>query len=354
MQKIKIMFHDDWEINGDGSGDPYKLMFDPAKINLDICDKYNAKYTLFAEFGQQLAMLESPIKKHQKYAQEWENILRDAIKRGHDVQLHYHPQWINAYYKKEEWVLDFSKWALSSLDEDEIYINLKKGKDYLEKLLKPVNKNYKIVAFRAGGWFNQPSRKIYNTLVKLDIKSEVSVRHGFKKDMGDIGKIDFTNSPINRAYWYADIDDFSKESIEKEEVIEIPTYSKQINTNLPYFLIKNRPSTLFYYFSIFLKSIFRQSSIAPPIIKSGVNNSIYGNFGLLHYKNLIDLIDSFSANIVSNQTALEYVPLTMLAHSKSFNSHDNFETLLKELNKYENIEYISTKNMISEIIDGKH
>jgi hypothetical protein len=36
------MLHDDWEIYGDGTGNPEVLMFQPAKRILDICDKYGA------------------------------------------------------------------------------------------------------------------------------------------------------------------------------------------------------------------------------------------------------------------------------------------------------------------------
>ena len=99
MVNVNLMLHDDWEINGDGTGDIEKCMFEPARRLVDICDNYGAKYTFCAEIGQQFAMLNSSIKEHQKHAGKWENILIDAVKRGHDVQLHYHPQWEEAKYK---------------------------------------------------------------------------------------------------------------------------------------------------------------------------------------------------------------------------------------------------------------
>ena len=54
---IHLMLHDDWEIYGDGTGDPEVLMFDPARRIVDICDKHVAKYTFYAEIDQQLNML---------------------------------------------------------------------------------------------------------------------------------------------------------------------------------------------------------------------------------------------------------------------------------------------------------
>ncbi len=70
-----FMLHDDWEIYGDGTCDPQSLMFDPAKRILDICDRYGAKYTFYAEIGQQLNMLNAPSSKWSKYADTW-------LKRG--------------------------------------------------------------------------------------------------------------------------------------------------------------------------------------------------------------------------------------------------------------------------------
>ena len=69
---IHLLLHDDWEIFGDGTGDPVKLMFDPARRLLDICDSYGAKYTFYAEFGQQLYMLDAPTAKWRQYVQTCE------------------------------------------------------------------------------------------------------------------------------------------------------------------------------------------------------------------------------------------------------------------------------------------
>lgn len=346
------MFHDDWEVYGDGSGNPDKLMFDPAKKNLDICDSYNVKYTFFAEFGQQLAMLNSPVSNHRKWANEWERILKDAVSRGHDVQLHFHPQWIDAPFEKGKWNLNFNKWSLASLNQQEIFLNLKKGKDYLENLLKPVSRKYKIVAFRSGGWMNQPSNNIYKALIDLDIKAEVSVRPGIIRNMGEIGKIDFSSAPIDKYYWNANKDDFSKEC-NKGKIVEIPTYSKEIKSSLPVYLIQKRPSTALYYLNIFLRNYFYPSSNkAPSILGENNKNHIYCNFGLLHYLNLIDIVENILRE-VNMQNKLN-IPLIMLAHSKSFRSHKNFEKLLEKLNNYEQIEYTSTQDMVLKIMNSQN
>ena len=349
---LNIMFHDDWEINGDGTGDPQKLMFDPANRILDICDRYGAKYTFFAEFGQQLAMLKSPIKKHRIWANKWEEILKDAILRGHDVQLHFHPQWIGARYCKKKWVLDYNQWALSKLSEDEAYRNLKGGMDYLEGLLNHKGFNHRIVAFRAGGWMNQPSENIYSAFKRLGIIADVTVRRGLFRDMGNLGKIDFTNSFSNIDYWSSDKHNFALKAENDNNIISIPTYTTDIKGNKYFYLLKKNPFGLFYYTRLFLKENIKSRSKGPQIIY-GSNRTLHCNFGLLHYKNTIQIINQ--AILDCKRLNVHNLPFIMLTHSKSFNSYRNFEKLLIHLKSLQNnnLIYFETTNDVVKCIYKK-
>ena len=109
MKKIKIVISGDYEIFGNGTGDVMNCMIKPTYGLLKICEKHGAKYTIFMEMGEYWAF--------KKYAKELEKDLgyvpheaierqlKDAIKRGHDVQLHLHPQWLGAEYQNGEWNL---------------------------------------------------------------------------------------------------------------------------------------------------------------------------------------------------------------------------------------------------------
>jgi hypothetical protein len=349
-ERLNIMFHDDWEIFGDGSGNPEKLMFDPARRNLDICDKFGAKYTFFAEFGQQLAMLDSSQSTHKKWAAKWEEILKDAIKRGHDVQLHYHPQWIGAQFIHGEWKLDFSKWALSSLGADEIYSRLKTGYDYLSNLLYPVDNQFKLLAFRAGSWMNQPGANIYKALHRLGIKADVTIRAGAIKDFGDIGKIDHSYAPSEILPWFADEEDFARESKSKREILSIPTYSELINEKIPVYFLKTRPFSLVYYAQIKIKQLNLPKIKSPVPKKLSKGNLFHCNFGQYYYMNLIDMVNHA---ITKCEKENKYnVPFIMLAHSKNFLSHSNFENLLKYLKNYPKIKFVSTRQQLIEMFNA--
>jgi hypothetical protein len=346
-KRLNVMFHDDWEIFGDGSGNPEKLMFDPARRNLDICDKYGAKYTFFAEFGQQLAMLDSNQSIHLKWAAKWEEIMKDAIKRGHDVQLHYHPQWIGAQFIHGEWKLDFSKWALSSLNEDEIYNRLKTGYDYLNNLLGPVSNQFKILAFRAGSWMNQPGANIYKALVNLGIKAEVTIRAGAIKDFGDIGKIDHSYAPSEIYPWFADEEDFASESTLKSEILSIPTYSELIQEKVPFYFLKTRPFSAFHYAMIKIKKLNLPKIKSPVPKKLTRGNLFHCNFGQYHYMNLIDMVNHAIKKCERDNK--NHVPFIMLAHSKNFLSHSNFEKLIKKLNEKPEIQFMNTREVVQNL-----
>ncbi len=97
---LKAIFTLDYEIHGNGTGSPYTLMVEPTDRLLRQFDKYGAKLTVMADIGE--------ILKFKQFAEEkgsddysYEAIvrqLRDAIRGGHDVQLHIHSSYFNAHH----------------------------------------------------------------------------------------------------------------------------------------------------------------------------------------------------------------------------------------------------------------
>lgn len=346
------MLHDDWELQGDGGGDINKLMFEPAKRILDICDFWGAKYTFFAEFGQQLAMLNSPHKKHQKHAAEWESILQDAMNRGHDVQLHFHPQWINATFTNNKWQLDYSKWAISSLTEEEVDVWINKGVDYLNGLFNKYNRDYKTVAFRAGGWMNQPSRKIIKALKKHGVIADVTVIKGLILKNTELGTVDFSYAPSNLLPWYSNEIDFCQIGNIESGVICIPTYSKHIV--IPSLLneLLNNPLAAKYlyrrrynkksndYISVYHKKENHKKKQSPFLKRRRMSL----DFGSTHYSTILRQVNHIIKYMVKEDVTT--LPLVLLTHSKSFYSYRNFHKLLQKLDRKACVEYSTTQHTV--------
>jgi len=338
---IYLMLHDDWEINGDGTGNPIKLMFDPAKRNLDICDKHGAKYTFYAEIGQQINMLNSINSKWHKLGVEWERILKDAVCRGHDVQLHLHPQWIGAKIKNNKWELDFNKWNSYNVSYELLEKWISDGVAYLRNLLEETDSNYRLLSFRAGGWMCQPSEKLYESLKENGITCDVTVMKGRYKKYSDGSYIDFRYAPSYYEPWEVCPDNFSCEG--KDSAFwEIPVYTEVSNKPHIFFLL-SKSFAPYYYFKIMKKVKSKNRTYSPKSIETSPQKDYYGSFGYMHYKHLVLYVRKM-VNI-SEIDKRDY-PLIFLTHSKSFYDSSNFEKLLIELKNNKNLKFTTTYEYI--------
>lgn len=222
--KIGLVLTNDWEIFGDGTGDYFEIQHKPLANLLQMMKVFDAKITIMAEVGQQFAHISVSDKFNwaKEISVSWEEILKEVIKSGSDVQLHIHPQWLNADFVNGKWLLDMEKWAIASLDKGTIETLIFKGKNYLETLLKSVKSDYQCIAFRAGAYCIQPSQLIIEKLIKAGIICDTSVTKGMIND----GFYDFSNAHSNILPWMS-----SEKSVTEQgnsKLMEIPIYSKSL------------------------------------------------------------------------------------------------------------------------------
>ena len=98
---IHLAFVDDWELSGDGSGDPHELQFAPMRRLVEIYNAQNIRGSFNAEVLQQLTFrqFQDEHPELKALADEWDDSIRETFRQGHDVQLHIHPQWSSAETK---------------------------------------------------------------------------------------------------------------------------------------------------------------------------------------------------------------------------------------------------------------
>lgn len=223
--KIALVFTNDWELFGDGSGDYYEVQHNPTLDMLDLLKSFDAKMTFFAEVMQQLTM-----KNHEKekgfesnITKDWEKILQKSISESHDVQLHIHPQWLEAKLVNNEWKLNDNKWVLGDLDPQIINKLISDGKDYLESFLKNVDQEYSCNIFRAGAYYIEPSQNVLPYLVKNSFNTDSSITRGLQVD----GKYNYNDVPSNVIPW--NVGDLITQAVKDYTgFIEMPIYSNQI------------------------------------------------------------------------------------------------------------------------------
>jgi len=190
---IYLALTHDWELRGDGSGDIEQIQFAPLRKLLAIYQRHNARTTFLPDVMQQLRFrqLEGKHPELKPLADSWDEHVRKAFRQGHDIQLHLHPQWLNAQYEQSRWQLN-DDWSILHYDRDTAYAMLAEGKEYLENLLRPIDQSYRCLAFRAGALAAAPSEHLFNSLATLGIQLDVSIAGGLFVDNYNL-QLDYRN-----------------------------------------------------------------------------------------------------------------------------------------------------------------
>ena len=151
-------------------------VFAPTAELLDVLDGLGAPLTIFAEMGEWIWLREN----EPALAGRWEEQLRDALRRGHDVQMHLHPDWLPELGARREggqwqWDRSLAKAADYPGDLTEL---IARCKALLEETLRPVDPEYAVTCFRAGAYEAQPFDRLYDALAANGIGCDSSVLPG--------------------------------------------------------------------------------------------------------------------------------------------------------------------------------
>jgi hypothetical protein len=220
---IYLAFVDDWEISGNGTGDVRELQFRPMRELVNIYNAHSVHGSFNAELMQQLTFrkFQSAHPELKELADEWDAVVAETFRQGHDIQLHVHPQWHEAVYENGEWRLT-ADWSILKHEPETAYQMLAAGKEYLENLLCPIDPAYRCVSFRAGAWCIAPSPHMLGLLVKLGIIFDMSIVGGLYYDTRNI-QLDYTNCEETFLPFYPRMTDARKVSDKPEPIVCIPT-----------------------------------------------------------------------------------------------------------------------------------
>jgi hypothetical protein len=221
--KILLAFVDDWELSGNGSGDVETLQLRPMRELVAIYDRYGVRGSFNAEVMQQLAFrkLQDDHPELKRAADAWDEELCRTYERGHDVQLHIHPQWNKAAYLDGKWVLS-GDWSILNYDRDEARAMLLAGKRYLETLLQSADPGYRCVSFRSGSWCIAPSDFILDVLAGLGIVFDMSIVGGVRYNTRNIA-LDYSKCDETFLPYYPVMTDARRVSTKAEPIVCVPT-----------------------------------------------------------------------------------------------------------------------------------
>lgn len=209
MKKKKVILSYDYELFfGDRSGTVQKSLIEPTNQLLDAMESVGFKGNFFIDW-QMLKYLS--LEKDDRCKLDHAAIvsqLKDMVRRGHRIELHIHPHWVDAKYNGDgTWNFDeFRHYSLNSFTKDEITEMFVEGTNLLESIAREIEPNYKIIAFRVGGWAVQPFDILAEGFIKAGIKIDSSVMPGLHSEL-DNSYFDFRNAPLSQlGYYHFDMD----------------------------------------------------------------------------------------------------------------------------------------------------
>ncbi len=221
--KIYLVFVDDWELRGNGSGDVESMQIKPMRELVAIFDRYSIRGSFNAEVMQQLAFrkLQDRHPELKQAADAWDAEIKRTYVRGHDVQLHIHPQWHDAVYTQGRWQLT-SDWSILNYSPDDARRILTDCRNYLESLIRTIDADYRCISFRSGSWCIAPSPFMFDLLVELGIVFDVSIVAGVRYNTRKI-KLDYTHCEETFLPYYPLMTDARRVSDNIERIVCVPT-----------------------------------------------------------------------------------------------------------------------------------
>jgi hypothetical protein len=330
-QDVVIIPTIDYEIFGNGSGDIKKCLLETSEVFINLAEKYNVKLTFFFEAMEYFKFVEFDeiLVNNLKYSPGKlisEQLIK-IINKNHDIQLHFHPQWIGAELDPSlnTWSVDLQKWRVADLSKDEILDFLTKGKAFLERLLKPYKSNYECIAFRAGAWSIQPEGHVFEALVEAGFIIDSSVaKSQVSKD--NLTRYDFTDTPEFN-YWYFEQ---TLNNVMEKGLLELPIYSYKTN------MLKNLLKTIHTKIRESVGKTYRPYGSYSTNYWSNLRNVLLANYKSIDLcGNSIKILETEIASCHQTRTLC---PIVLIGHSKDLHNIRQLEELF---------EFISEQNSMT-------
>lgn len=219
----------DYEIYGNGAGDVIRHMIDPMKRMADLADRSRIPLTIFLEAEEYAAFERFAPQLRNNLGYDPAELIRrqiaDLTRRGHDVQLHLHPEWVGAQYENGTWQLRSEMNTVDQLFEtqDETNRYIASRKLLVEQLAAVGRPGHQVQVYRAGAFSAQPGKKLLHALRDNNIVIDSSVVKGLQHRNGSI-YLDYRAAPCAKGPWRVR-DDVLK-PVPDGPIWEFPIYSK--------------------------------------------------------------------------------------------------------------------------------
>ena len=216
----------DYEIFGNGTGDVRQHVVEPTEAMAAICERHGVPLTVFFEAEEYVAFERAAKELTGDLGYNPAAMIREQIRslaiRGHDVQLHLHPEWHGAEYRSGRWILHPGTRTVDALFETQTetteYIAQRKG--VIEEICREAGRPRAVRAYRAGAFSAQPGARLLKALAENGILIDSSVVKGLH---GSGHPFDYRAAPSAKGPWRV-ADEVTREDA-LGQIWEFPIYS---------------------------------------------------------------------------------------------------------------------------------
>lgn len=218
----------DYEVFGNGTGDVRQHITRPTEAMARACERFGAPLTVFFEVEEFLAFKRERPRLISLLgydpAAEIENQIVELARRGHDIQLHLHPEWVGARLHEGRWLLHPDKATVDSLfnTQEEASHFIAERKAVIDELLAKAGCSSTVTAYRAGAFSAQPGKKLLSALSENGFLIDSSVVKGLFRHDAHV-TLEYSNAPRDQRHWQVR-DDVAVEH-EAGPITEVPIYS---------------------------------------------------------------------------------------------------------------------------------
>ncbi len=356
---IYLALTHDWELRGDGSGDIEEIQFAPMRRLLAIYEKAGARTTILPDVMQQIRFrsLQDEHAELKRDADLWDEHAKEAMRQGHDIQLHLHSQWSNARYENGRWQLR-GDWSLLNYDCDSATKMISDCKSYLENVLRSVDSQYRCVAFRASALALAPSAYLLPSLASLGIEIDVSMAGGVYLNNETL-RLDYRTCEETFLPYYPRMDDARYVSSKPEPIACVPLNhfygSRRLVTKQNLALAKARFSrreqgraglARLDSQSTGLARVY-EKLIAPAIRRK----HFVSDTGRLNYPLMREMVASIRKR--ARESGLSKVPVVLTNHPKDIRDWVGLERFVGDVADAGDLEFITLSELAEKLRSGE-
>ncbi len=349
----------DYEIFGKGSGNVFKHMIGPTEDFLNICAHEDIKVTIFFEVleyikirdewgrGNRMGYAEDPV-------MAIEAQLQKAFRDGHDIQLHLHPQWINAKYENG-WMVDEKYWRLPLVNREECGYSIEEllrlGKETIESIIRPLDDSYRCIIMRAADFNIYPSQEICHAMRSAGIIADSSIIPGARADDG-YSFFDYGSIPSSVPYWFVNDDDLmnlSDSHSSSYSLVEFPIFAISLKRykKFDYHRIRTKMKNA-QYALMRLKQKTDNKDFRSSIKYYLQGESVPWDFSLSSYWKMKDFYAR--AEEIAERSDFIPHPFVMIGHSKEFLRKNSLMKFLRYAGK-RHVRFITMLEAVKSVME---